>query len=218
MATKAKVNPYSTYQVPSGYLLLNNRLSGSELHKLLNEKHHVNIDGSLGLIDIMYLDGKGVMYIDESSLVDLEECKTRIIKFKTVNQGMVMLESINFDEQFMQLQKYIVIEHKVNMMMVVSKKEAVDLLGRIIKEELNRRNNPFLIKLKPIPIETCILSALQSIPKLGSVKANVLMEKYHNLENLLSAPEEDLGPLVGKASAKVIYNFLHLGEEEINLT
>ena len=217
MATKSILNPRTSYKVPTGYVMLNGRLAGGEIHKLLNEKYFVNIDETLGTIDIVYLDGKGVLYVEEHELISKENSKKRILEFKAkVNQGIVLVESMLFDDNFMEFQNFVVIEFKLNLMMVVSKIEAVELLGKIIQEELNPKNNPFLIKQKPISKEKCILNALQNIPKLGNVKAKVIMENFHTIEKLVKATEEDLVLLVGKSSAKTLYNFLHSQDDIIN--
>lgn len=209
MAMKSKGNPYSSYKVPAGYLLVNSRHAGKEVHRVLKEKFQVNIDDTLGVIDLMYLEGKGVLYLEEVDLEKLEESKKRVLTFKTVNQGMVILECVNFSENFIEFQNFVVIELKMRLMMVVSKNEAGELLTKVIKEELNPRNNPFLIKQKQLPIENSLLNALQNIPKLGSVKAKTLMETYQSLENLLQASEEDLTQTIGKCSARILYEFLH---------
>ena len=135
--------------------------------------------------------------MEEVDLEKLEESKKRVLTFKTVNQGMVILECVNFSENFIEFQNFVVIELKMRLMMVVSKNEAGELLTKVIKEELNPRNNPFLIKQKQLPIENSLLNALQNIPKLGSVKAKTLMETYQSLENLLQASEEDLTQTIG---------------------
>ena len=218
MATKSQSNPRSMYKVPTGYLMLNGRLAGSEIHRLLKEKYFVNVDETLGSIDIMYLDGKGILYVDEHELTSIEDAKKRILNFKTkVNQGLIILESVSFDENFMEFQNFVAIESKLNLLMVVSKSEAVDLIGKIIKEELIPKNNPFLIKQKPISKEKCILNALQNIPKLGIVKAKMIMENFHTIEKLLGATEEKLILLVGKSSARVLYSFLHSQDDDINI-
>ncbi|KAI6654281.1 Fanconi anemia-associated protein of 24 kDa [Oopsacas minuta] len=208
MATQSKCNPHSSYKVPEGYLFLN-RLAGRELHDALKDKFHVNIDGTLGPIDIMYLDGKGVLYLEENALDKLEESKKRVLTFKNVNQGIVMLESVNFYDKFMEFQDFVVIELKLSLMMVGSKSEAADLLGKIIKEELNPRNNPFLLKHKQVSNEICIINALQNIPKLGPVKARLLMENYQTLDKLLKASGNDINRLIGKVSAEMLFNFLY---------
>ena len=218
MATKSQSNPRSMYKVPTGYLMLNGRLAGNEIHKLLKEKYFVNVDETLGSIDIMYLDGKGILYVDEHELTSIEDAKKRILNFKTkVNQGLIILESVSFDENFMEFQNFVAIELKLNLLMVVSKSEAVDLIGKIIKEELIPKNNPFLIKQKPISKEKCILNALQNIPKLGIVKAKMIMENFHTIEKLLRATEEELILLVGKSSARILYNFLHTQDDDIHI-
>ena len=43
MAMKSKGNPYSSYKVPAGYLLVNSRHAGKEVHRVLKEKFQVNI-------------------------------------------------------------------------------------------------------------------------------------------------------------------------------
>ena len=90
--------------------------------------------------------------MEEVDLEKLEESKKRVLTFKTVNQGMVILECVNFSENFIEFQNFVVIELKMRLMMVVSKNEAGELLTKVIKEELNPRNNPFLIKQKQFPI------------------------------------------------------------------
>ena len=217
MAAKSKIHPRNAYKVPTGYLMLNGRLAGSEIYRLLKAKFFVNIDETLGTVDIVYLEGKGVLYVEEHELLAVEDSKKRVSNFKTtVNQGIVFLESIVFDENFIEFQNFIVIELKLNLMMVVSKSEAVELLGKIIKEELQPKNNPFLIKQKTISKEKCILNAFQNIPKLGVVKAKLIMEDFRTIEKLLESTEEDLVLLIGKSSARSLYNFLHSQAEDTN--
>lgn len=199
---------------PTGSVLLNIRLVSSSLHKALcANKIRVIPEYALALVDIVISQSKTVMYVSNNELSsDFDSCRKKITKFsKLSNKGIILFEMTDAagDEDFIKLQKVVVIDLRLKLLPFYSHEDAAILISHLISEEAEPKYNPFLIKKKPDPMDPLIVSSLQQIPRLGAVKVKTLLQNYNNIANIAQASEEELGLLIGKVCAKSIRAFFH---------
>ncbi|KAL5018023.1 hypothetical protein ScPMuIL_003745 [Solemya velum] len=86
-------------------------------------------------------------------------------------------------------------------------REAAGILVQMVHAESKLETNPFCRSKKQPSLDVALLRTLQCVPKLGEVKARLLLEKFHSLSAISRATIEDLARVIGKANAQHVKNF-----------
>ncbi|OWF39382.1 Fanconi anemia-associated protein of 24 kDa [Mizuhopecten yessoensis] len=110
------------------------------------------------------------------------------------------------------LQNFCMLELGFSLLPVPSQREAASLLIQMVHCEGKPADmNPFCKKKKNVPLDPAILTTLQCVPKLGEVKAKLLLQTFKNIQSISAASVEELTAVIGKANAAQVKTFFSEG-------
>ncbi|KAL3877130.1 hypothetical protein ACJMK2_034883 [Sinanodonta woodiana] len=200
----------STLRVPVGHIILSGRWRNTDLSSGLQGCVNILYEDSLGLVDFHPASHIGVLYASEADLVFQGTLRRKLAKLRKVNkvQVIVLAEKTPSSTQYFQsLQKFVTLELGFVLLAVPGQQDAAGLLAQIVHTENHQDVNPFCKKRKASNLDQCLLTTVQSIPKLGEVKAKQLLEKFKSIQAICDASLEELSAVVGHATAAHIRSF-----------
>ncbi|XP_071480485.1 Fanconi anemia core complex-associated protein 24-like [Diadema antillarum] len=198
-------------RVPPGCLVSNRRWKGSQFHKAARAQVQVIFEDDLGVADFYPTSEMAVVYVSESDLVAGTAYRRKLAKLRKVEKlkGVVVVEKTPMtDQYYLDLQKFVVLELGMVILPISNQTEAAGLLARMVLDEQKPHPNPFLRRRKPQSIDSSLLVTMQTIPKLGAVKAKRLLQKFGSIKNITEASVEELASVIGTANARHVKNFL----------
>ncbi|KAJ8317851.1 hypothetical protein KUTeg_002942 [Tegillarca granosa] len=168
-------------------------------------------EDNLGMIDFYPSDHLGVVYISEADLVTGTGYRKKLAKLRKANTVPIQViaeRTTTSCQYYFSLQKFCMMELGFILVPVPSQVEAGSLLAQMVSSEGRQESNPFSKKRNPPSYDQALLNTVQCIPKLGDIKAKLLLEKFSSLNGIHKASKDELAAVVGKASAQHIKNFL----------
>ncbi|XP_060067536.1 Fanconi anemia core complex-associated protein 24-like [Ylistrum balloti] len=213
MASQTSVK--QTFKVPVGHIVICGKWRGSDLSAILQGGVQVLYEDGLGLIDFYPTGNLGVVYLPEADLITCGTYKRKLAKLRKANKicVLVMAERTSTSQQYYSpLQNFCMLELGFSLLPVPSQREAASLLIQMVHNEgKSAELNPFCKKKKNVHLDPAILTTLQCVPKLGEVKAKLLLQTFKNIQNISVASVEELAAVVGKASAAQVKTFFSEG-------
>ncbi|PIK61956.1 putative Fanconi anemia-associated protein of 24 kDa [Apostichopus japonicus] len=168
-------------------------------------------EGDTGVVDFHTAHDKAVIYVSEADLISGPAYRKKLAKLRKAKKlkGIVLVEKTPMTEQyFLDVQKFVVIELGFVLLPVTNQVEAGNLLVQMVNEENKPNGNPFIAKAKRgISQDQAVLSTVQMIPKLGSVKAKALLCRFKSIHGIQAATMHDLSDVVGRTNAQHVKAF-----------
>ncbi|XP_052789029.1 Fanconi anemia core complex-associated protein 24-like [Mya arenaria] len=198
-------------RVPCGHLVVSTKWRNSELSNAIQGVRLVYED-KLGFIDFHPSTQIGVVYATEADLVSQASLRRKLAKLRKANQVQVLVlaeRTGTSGQYFLPLQKYVALELGFTITPIPGQIEAAGILTQMVLTESKLESNPFRKRRRPPNLDEMLLSTVQSIPKLGAVKARKLLERFKSLKAIQAATVEELTSVVGKASAENVRTFLY---------
>lgn len=199
----------SGINVPVGHLIVNPKWRSSDLSTSLQSSIQVLYDDNVGLIDFYPSASTGVVYITEAELAS-NTYRRRLAKLRKANKVPIVVigeRTATSSQYFSSLQKFCVMELGFSLVPVPSQREAGSFLAQMVHAEGHKETNPFTKKKRPPPLDQALLATVKCTPKLGDVKARILLEKFGSLYAISKASYQQLTDVVGKAIAGHVKTF-----------
>lgn len=194
--------------------MANRRWTGTELLRSLRSKLTVlYIEISDCVVDFYPSGQTAVVYLTESDILTLNDAKRRVAKLRKsrgVSHRILYEKTAMTQQYFLDFQKMIVIDCKMDIFPVSSNREAGDYILKMASQDQTPSKNPFRAKpgsYKNAP-DPAILQAVMLFPKIGESKAKLLLEKFKSIRGITDASVEELSHVVGLATAKTLKQFL----------
>ena len=203
----------ATINVPLSYIIVNSKWRSTELCNGLQGNSRILYEDDLGLVDFHPTSHMAVVYAAEVDIVSQVVVRRKLAKLRRANkfQVLVLAEKTSASSQYYQdFQKFVCMELGFMITPVPSQIEAAGILAQIVQNENRQESNPFTKKKRNENLDQAMLLTLQSVPKLGNVKAKLLLEHFCSLQAIGAASLDDLAKIVGKASAQTIKSFLEM--------
>ena len=203
----------ATLNVPSGYIVVNSKWRGTDLSNTLQKNSRLLYEDNLGLVDFHPASHTGIVYAAEMDIVSQSAVLRKLAKLRKANkfQILVLAEKTSSSSQYYQgFQKFVSMELGFMITPVPSQNEAAGVLAQIVQNENRQESNPFIKKRRNENLDQAMLLTLQSVPKLGNVKAKLLLDHFCTLQAIAMASLQDLAQVVGKASAQTVKSFLEM--------
>ncbi|XP_050396415.2 Fanconi anemia core complex-associated protein 24 [Patella vulgata] len=197
-------------RVPYGHIVVSGRWRNTELMETLQSSIPVHFEDSLGVVDFHTSSYTGIIYISEADLISSTSYRRKLAKLRKANKvrGVVIAEKTSVSQQYLSdLQRFANLELGLVLLFVENEQEGAKLLVQMVHVETRNASNLIMKKPKSINIDEAILNTLTCVPKLGDVKAKLILQKYKSLKDICNAPVEDLSEIVGQACAKNIKSF-----------
>ncbi|ESO86509.1 hypothetical protein LOTGIDRAFT_220534 [Lottia gigantea] len=197
-------------RIPLGHIVVSGRWRNSDLVEVLQSSIPVHFEDNLAVVDFYPSNYTGVIYISEADIVSSTGYKRKLAKLRKANKvrGIVIAEKSPVSEQYiLDLQKFANLELGMVLLLVENQTEAAKLLIQMVHVEIKTDINPLMKKPKPCSYDEAVLNTLMCVPKLGEVKAKLILQTYKSLKDVCNAPTESLGNIVGMACARNIKKF-----------
>lgn len=209
--THSSVNYHDGDRVPPGGIVCHSRWQGTEVATTLQGRVRLIFEDDMGVVDFYTSHDKAVIYISEADLITNSSHRKKLAKVRKAKKlkGTVLVEKTAMTGQyFLDVQKFVVIELGFILLPVTSQVEAGNLLVQMVNEENKPNVNPFMAKVKKDTYrDQAILTTVQMIPKLGSVKAKALLNRFKSIHGIQAATIHELSDVVGKANAHHVQTF-----------
>ncbi|KAH3863475.1 Fanconi anemia core complex-associated protein 24-like [Dreissena polymorpha] len=195
--------------VPCGHILIATKWRNTLISNSLQGIKPVYED-NLGYLDFQTGHHMGVVYATEADLVAQAGLRRKLAKLRKANnvQILVLAEKTTSTAQYyQQLQKFVMLELGFSMLPVPGQAEAAGVLSQMVLTESKMESNPFLKKRRPPNLDEALLTTVQSVPKLGAVKARKLLEHFKSLKAINEASVHELSQIIGKAGAQNVRDF-----------
>ena len=205
---------YSGVSVPTGHCVVNSKWCNSDLASLLKPKVKTIFLGDIGIVDFYPSSNTSVIYLTEGELLTDSCYKRRIVKLRNsvkVEKKYVFIEINQRTTHLMfELQKFVVINHKLNFFSVSGNEQAVSLLKQMIDLETRTNGKSLFSNTYNYSqnIDQQVLSLVEKLKGIGSVKAKLLLQEFKTIENIFNASYFEIADLAGKSVAKKIKNTL----------
>ncbi|XP_067396139.1 Fanconi anemia core complex-associated protein 24 isoform X2 [Emydura macquarii macquarii] len=200
-----------TFSIPYGHVIGNEKWRGSQIAQGLQGKIKLILEDGLGLVDFHLSNRTCILYISEADLVAGNGFKRRLVRFRNASSlhGIVIVEKTQISDQyFPAVQKFIVLELGMTLLLVANQGEASQLIIQLVHEQSkDHTSNPFLHKKCSQLVEASILRTVQQIPGVGKTKALLLLQHFVSIHQLCNASVQDLELVVGQAIAQQIHAF-----------
>ncbi|XP_063814431.1 Fanconi anemia core complex-associated protein 24 [Pseudophryne corroboree] len=197
--------------VPYGHVIGSEKWRGTELAQLLQGKIKLMFEDGLGLVDFHLSNRACVLYISESDMVSGNAFKRRLVRFRKASnlKGLVIAERTRLSDQyFAPVQNFIVLELGMVLLPVTNQSEAAQLIVHLVQERSREGgSNPFLAKKHGHLSDASVLQSVQTIPGVGRVKAQQLLQRFPSIQQLSDASLRELEAVVGRGIASNIHSF-----------
>ncbi|KAK7114208.1 Fanconi anemia core complex-associated protein 24-like [Littorina saxatilis] len=200
-------------KVPVGQIVVSGRWKRTDLVSALQNAVQVQYEDSLGVVDFHPASYVGVIYVSEADIVGATGYKKKCAKLRMANKvrGVVLVERTTASAQyFADLQRVCGLEMGLMVIPVTGQEQAAGILVQMVHAEGKQDNNMFRKPAKQaINLDDAILATLQTVPKLGDIKARQLLAKFRSLHGISSASQQDLAQVLGQACARNAWQFFH---------
>lgn len=199
-------------RVPPGGIVCHPRWKGTDAAKAMQGKVRIVFEDDAGIVDFHPSHDKAVVYVTEGDLLTSQAYRKKLAKLKKAEKmkGIVLIDKTPITVQYyLEIQKFVVLELGLVLLPVTDQVEAGNLLVQMVNEENKSSCNPFLFKPKrSVSRDQAVLNTVQMIPKLGSVKAKSLLNRFKSIQRIQKASLEELSSVVGRANAQHVKTFL----------
>lgn len=207
--------PVQGLSLPPGHVMVNPRWTGTELLRFLKTKLTVLfIESSDCIVDFYPSDQAAVVYLTEGDIISsLNDAKRRIAKLRKmrgVAHRVLYEKTVMTQQYFLELQKMIVVDCRMDIFPVTSPNEAGEYILKMLQQDQTPSKNPFRIKphnRKP-PSDPAILQVVMLFPKIGESRAKLLLDKFKSIRGIMDASVQELSIVIGLAAAKSLKQFL----------
>ncbi|XP_076470300.1 Fanconi anemia core complex-associated protein 24-like [Babylonia areolata] len=199
-------------RVPVGHIVVSGRWRKTELVTALQKSVQVQFEDSLGVVDFHPASHVGVIYVSEADVVGCTGYKRKCAKLRMANKvrGVVLVERTAASEQYYEnIQMVCGLEMGLAILPVTSPDHAASILVQMVAAEGKPDSNPFRRQPNSPNVDDAILTTLQTVPGLGSIKAKLLLQRFKSLHGISSATQQDLAQVVGTACAQDTWQFFH---------
>lgn len=200
--------------VPPGTLLVHPRWKDANLLTHLKGKVTLSLMGEIGVADFHPSSHSCVIYVTEKDIVSSTVYRRRIAKLcnaQGFHERCVIVDKTDVTcSQFMDIQKFVVLDCNMNIIAVDGSKEAASYLSQMVLFAMKTPSrNPFLNKTANVAYtDAAILAVVVKFPKIGETKAKLLLEKFNSINGIVNASLGDLASLIGNSAAKQLHVFL----------
>ncbi|XP_059192755.1 Fanconi anemia core complex-associated protein 24-like [Centropristis striata] len=130
--------------------------------------------------------------------------KRKLVRYRNSNssfQQLVLVENRLSEQYFSALQKFVVFDLGLTLLLVSWQTEASQLITQIVHG--GGKENPFKRRSSSRLLDPLVLALVQHVSGVSRVKAVTLLKQFCN-----AAPAE-LEPIVGQAAFQQIHSFFH---------
>ncbi|CAH2324211.1 Fanconi anemia core complex-associated 24 isoform X1 [Pelobates cultripes] len=197
--------------VPYGHAIGNEKWRGTELAQLIQGKITLVFEDGLGLVDFHLSNRACILYVSEADIVAGNTFRRRLVRFRKACslKGITIVEKTRLSEQYFPvIQKFIVLELGMVILPVTNKAEAAQLIIHLVQERSRERlSNPFSRKKSHQLREAHVLQTVQTIPGIGKVKAQQLLQHFPSIHLIANASLTQLEAVVGREIARNVHMF-----------
>lgn len=201
----------TTINVAPGCIVISPKWRGTELCSVLQGNLRVLFEDGLGCLDFVSNNQMGVIFAAEMDIISQGSVRRKLAKLRKQNklQIHVLAEKTASSNQYYQnFQKFVALDLGFLITPVPSQKEAAGILVQIVHIEGRQERNPFKMRKKNENFDQAMLETLWCMPKLGRVKAKLLLDHFNTMQAVSIGSLQDTAKVIGKASAQHVKLFL----------